>query len=115
MTEIPGDIREFFKVAESDQGLPVYYLWVFDPDTGEVIVEHNEGVDPIEVHDHGDLARLVANPNRVHGYAYRIRGGWRITDWEHKPLGDPFILKRVVKSLDQGEKVSRVARTFDPR
>lgn len=113
---IPEDIQQFFKIAEVAAGLPTYYLWVFDPATGKAVVEHNEGVAPTEIHDHGDLAELVTHPNRVHGYAYRIRGGWRITDWEHKPVNDPYIVREVVHSLDQTHKMGHVAsRTFDPR
>jgi len=113
---IPEDIQQFFKVAEVESGLPPYYLWVFDPTTGKVITEHNEGVDPLSVHTHEDLARLVSHPSRIHGYAYRIKGGWRITDWEHKPVNDPYVVREVVNSLDQAHKVAHVgSRTFDPR
>ena len=115
MTNIPDDIRHFFHVAASEPGSPMYYLWVFDPETGQVVVTHNEGVEPVEHQDHDDLAQLVKHPNRLHGYAYRIRGGWRITDWEHKPVGDPYITKQVVKSLDGAQRISKTTRTYDPR
>lgn len=101
---VPEDIHQFFKVAEVEPGLPVYYLWVFDPVSGKAIVEHNEGAHPTAIHDHGDLAESVSHPNRVHGYAYRIKGGWRITDWEHKPVNDPYIVREVVSALDQETK-----------
>lgn len=109
---VPEDIREFFKISEVEADAPFYYLWVYDPTSGEVIVTHNHEVDEIDTHTHEDLAALVPHPNRIHGYAYRIGGGFRITDWEHKPVADPFVKRQVVKSLSQ---VSKTARTHDPR
>lgn len=78
---------------------PIYFLWVFDPETGEVTLEHNEGRHAAEHVDHGHLAERVVHPDRVHGFAYKIRGGWRVTTWEHRPVDDPFILRKVKQAL----------------
>ena len=40
-------------------------------------------------------------PNLVHGYAYRIINGWRLTDWEHRPVDDPYTTSQVLRKLNQ--------------
>lgn len=79
---------------------PFYYLWVFDPQEDKVIAEHNERRHPAEHIDHSHLADRVPHPERVHGYAHRIRGGWRITDDSHRPVDDPHVLKLVKDALN---------------
>lgn len=81
------------------QTLPPYVLWVFDPDTSEVLIEDNRDHHPAQKVDHGDLGRLVTHPSKVNGYAYRIHQGWRITDHEHKPVTDKHIFKQVTRFL----------------
>lgn len=78
---------------------PLYYLWVHDPHEDRIHVEENESKHSAEHVDHGDLAKRVPHPDRTHGYAYRIRGGWRITDWEHRQVDDPHIVKKVKEAL----------------
>lgn len=89
------DLMNTLRVAKADG--PFYYLWVFDPQEDKIIVEHNESRPPHEHIDHGHLAERVPHPARVHGYAYRIRGGWRISDDNHRPVDDPHV-KALVKS-----------------
>lgn len=79
---------------------PMYYRWVFSPNTAEVDVSYNDEAHPTEVNTHGDLARARGEANLVHGYATRIGGGWRLTDWEHRPVSDPFIVAHVVNRLN---------------
>lgn len=82
---------------------PIYYLWVFDPQSDTIRIEHNEGRHPADRITHEDLARDVPHPERVHGYAYRIGGGWRITTWEHRAVEDPHV-KTLVRDALNGER-----------
>lgn len=86
-----------------EPGEPLYYLWVFDPIEDKVILEHNEGKHHAEHLDHSDLAKRVDHPDRIHGFAYCIEGGFRITDWEHRPLDDEHI-KETVRLALKGRK-----------
>lgn len=83
-----------------------YTLWVFNPETAKVILEHNGSKHPAHRIDHSELAERVPHPDRVHGYAYPLRhgGGFRITDWDHKPVKDPYIKRQVDLAL-QGRQV----------
>lgn len=98
---IPEEFKKLLpKVgAEVETGLPIYFLWIFDPQKDETILEHNEGRHTAEHVDHQELARRVPHPERVHGYAYKIKDGWRITDWEHRPVDDPHIQSSVRRAL----------------
>lgn len=79
---------------------PMYYRWAFDPASGDVHFGHNEDAHPSEIEYHGDDPVDKANQHR--GFAYRIGGGWRITDREHKPVEDPFVYSQIIKSLRDG-------------
>lgn len=89
-------IREAFTKFANPGSL--YYVWVFDPQTGEVDVHDGES-SSLDVPSHDDLARANPHEDRVHGYAYRIINGWRVTDWDDKPLEDPFIKRAVTEAL----------------
>lgn len=78
---------------------PAYVRFVFNPTDGEVELSHNHEGHPAHAPTHRDLA----DGHSVHGYAYRIQGGWRVTDYEHKPLNDTFIAARVVDRLTRDE------------
>jgi hypothetical protein len=99
---LPKDFTDLLpsKLAEQhhEEG-PVYYLWVFDPHEDKIILEHNYGKHRAEHVDHAKLAERVPHPDRVHGYAYKIVGGFRITDYEHRPVEDPHVLKKVKDAL----------------
>lgn len=107
--QVPADFRRLtgydslagLKISESisKPGQPLYYLWVFDPQEDKVHLEHNEDRHPAEHIDHSHLAERVPHPDRIHGFAYRIQGGWRITTWEHRPVDDPHVLDLVRKKL----------------
>lgn len=77
---------------------PLYQRWVFSPASGAVELSDNSG-DPLDVKYHGDLARELNEPNLVHGYAYRISDGWRLLDWDSKPVTDPFVYATVMRKL----------------
>lgn len=78
---------------------PVYVLWVFDPMTDQVIIDHNKGRNRALTKTHADIAPEVIHPSRLNGYAYRIRGGWRLTSDDHKEVSDPHVVRRVDQAL----------------
>lgn len=85
--------------AEPDDR-PLYYLWTFDPHTNEVHIEHNESKHPAHHVTHEEVAPHVKNP--VHGNAYSIKGGWRITEMDEgakEKAADPFITRKVEHAL----------------
>jgi hypothetical protein len=85
---------------------PVYYRWSFDPKVG-VALSHNEGkIDALMNYRDGSTA------DSVDGYAYRIGNGWRLTDREHRPVEDPYVVSQVVRKLQSFEnpKQSRKVR-----
>lgn len=82
---------------------PLFYLWVFHPQTAHVTLTHDWEGHPAHTKTHGDLARELNEPNLYHGYAYRIKGGWRVTDYDHKPVEDPFVKAKVVGALGHAE------------
>jgi hypothetical protein len=88
--------------AEKDDR-PIYYLWTFDPTDGKVYLDHNENKHPADAVTHDELAPHVTHPETVHGFAYSIKGGWRITDDDHTAVEDPFILRRVESAIEKKE------------
>jgi hypothetical protein len=102
LADIPEDFIELLpKTAAEPEDGPIYFLWVFDPHNDKVIIEHNEGRHPANHVDHRDLAEKVPHPERIHGYAYRIKSGWRITDYEHKPVDDSHVFHLVHQGLNK--------------
>ncbi len=102
MAEIPEDFKALLPkmAAEPDEG-PVYHLWIFDPHEDKVHVEHNQNRKPADHVDHADLSRRVPHPDRVQGYAYRIRGGWRVTTWDHRSVDDAHVLELIRAALNK--------------
>jgi len=78
---------------------PLYHRWVYSPRTDKVTMSDNKETHPARVRTHGDLAKEIDDSNAIHGYAFRIGGGYRILGYDHKPLTDPFIKRRVEKEL----------------
>ena len=100
---IPEDFKSLLpetKIAARPPGEPVYYLWVFDPQEDQVIIEHNEERHPAEHIDHSDLEKRVLHPEKVQGYAYPIEGGYRVTDTKHHAVEDKHIVDLVRRTLD---------------
>lgn len=83
---------------------PMYYRWTFSPDTGEVEVGHNDEDHPALVRYHNQLADKIDRAHVVNGYAYRISDGWRLSDDEHRPLEDPYVVSQVLRALNQGDR-----------
>jgi hypothetical protein len=96
---IPDDFLELLPQVGLGYDGPVYHLWAFDPVTAKVTIEDNESRHPAEGITHEDMRQSVYHPNAVFGYAYRIKGGWRITDEEHRPVTDPYIVNQVLRAL----------------
>lgn len=94
--------QTYSKTAEVKLAQQLYRRWVFSPGTGSVELADNDG-DPIDVRYHTDIARELNEPNLVHGYAYRIGGGWRLLDWDSKPVTDPFVIASVMRQLKASE------------
>jgi hypothetical protein len=107
---VPDDIQESFLVQASSPG-PLSYRWVFNPNTADVSLTHDEGPN-IEVEYHDDLAAKIDHSEPVHGHAYRIFNGWRVLGIDHKPVEDPFVLKQVQKALRGGPKVSQTSKSI---
>jgi hypothetical protein len=82
---------------------PIYYLFAFDQHTLKVHLAHNEDRHPADFITHDELAPHVKDP--VHGFAYAIAEGWRITEFgkdaREYPVEDQFILHRVVVALGE--------------
>jgi hypothetical protein len=84
---------------QEEDDRPVYYLWVFDPDTAKVLIEHNEDKHPADHVTHQDIGAHIHHPDKIQGYAYSIKDGWRITNDSHDEVKDPFVVKRVLSAL----------------
>lgn len=104
---IAPDLKSLLPVHVANQmndDRPVYYLWTYEPPldhtegNGKVYMDHNEDKHPAHHMTHDELAPQVTHPDKVHGYAYSIEGGWRITDDDHKEV-DPFIVRQILKAL----------------
>lgn len=97
------DIAPDFKALLPQTGLdydgPVYHLWVFHPEDDSVSIHHNKGRHPAEHVTLGQLRQENHHPETIHGYAYRIARGWRITDDEHHAITDPHVVEKVLKAL----------------
>lgn len=80
---------------------PVYYRWVFSPSDGQVRLSHNKESHPALIRTHKDLANDANEHGCVHGYAFQVGGGrYRILDYSHRALVDPFIKAAVKKAVE---------------
>jgi hypothetical protein len=100
MSGVPEDIKKLLDPREHSAPItgPFQYLWVYDPATDKLTVEHNQGKHPAFRKTHKDL-EPNAHPDAVRGLAFRIKGGWRIMDRDCHEVTDPFIVKRVLAKL----------------
>ena len=83
---------------------PLYYFWIFDPTTGKVFIDHNEGRPKAFEITHDDIRPDIIHPGRVNGYAYKIKDGYRITTEDDRPVEDPYILRAVLSALKREKK-----------
>ncbi len=105
MTDFPPEIQREAKpvlgITKPDE--PLYYAWVFNPDSGEATISDDHKRERRHKKHHIELADKVGHhPGRVHGYAYRIRFGWRITDTNHHPV-DSFVKRAVATAIREKE------------
>jgi hypothetical protein len=98
---IPDDLKALLPKQASplEDDRPLYQLWCFDPQTSEVHMDHNQDKEPAHHVLHRDIGGHIHHPDKVQGYAYSIKNGWRITNDEHKEVQDPFIVNRVMAKL----------------
>ncbi len=82
---------------------PFLYRWIFKPSDGTVTLAHDHEDHPAYTRYHGDLADEAWEPNTFYGNAFRIKGGWRILDGDHKPVNDPLIVKSVLQAIKDQE------------
>ena len=87
---------------------PFYYLWAYDSHHERVILEHNDDRPKNEEVTHSNILDDLPNdPDNELGYAYRIDGGWRITNDEHDPVEDPFIVDKIKKRIQEVESLDQ--------
>lgn len=103
--------RAMGTLSKIETGGPLYYRWVFTPSGVEL--SHNDDEHPANLQFHQDLGSEVNEQSMVHGYVYRIHNGWRLTDWEHRPLTDPYVVKQVVDAINNEEGI-RTASEQEP-
>lgn len=82
---------------------PLYYRFVIQPSNGKVTLRHHLEGHPADSNYHGQLAQEINEPGLVHGYAHRLKDGWRILDYESRPFTDPWVQRQVNKRLAQEE------------
>jgi len=71
-----------------------YHHWSYDPNTDTVTIDKGKtGED--------------------HGYAYRIDGGWRILDVDHKKVKDFYIFPKVLEALRGETEEAGEAKDYD--
>jgi hypothetical protein len=99
---IHPDLKELLpkrRLYDRDSLEPDHYLWTYDPSDAKVYVGHDRGRHPAHYLTHETLAPNVKHEGAIHGYAYPIEGGFRVTDWDHDEVKDPFVVKRIVGAL----------------
>ena len=103
---IPDDIKQLLDPAYDDSEYkgPVYWLWCFDPVKGKVTVATNEDKELTDTIGHEHIDPDATHAERQEGYAYKIRGGYRITDVQHRAVKDPFVKREVRKACEQDLK-----------
>ncbi len=87
---------------------PLYYRWVYSPTKG-VTLGSNQDDHPALVPYHQGLGGQADGQSLLHGYAYRIGNGWRLTMYDHKAVEDPFVVNQVVRTLNNEEEPQKRA------
>jgi len=99
---IPDDFKRLLDPGQDttpDPG-PIQHLWVYDPVENVVHITHNEGRHPAYRITHKDHHPEITHESSLRGFAFKIKGGWRIVDRASKELDDPYVTKRVVLALE---------------
>lgn len=81
----------------------IYYRWVYSPSTGDVTLSHNHEGHPADIRFHDELNGDRDEKDQINGYAYKVDGGWHLTDEDHKPVDDPHMLKVIDEAVQQAE------------
>ena len=97
--DVAPDFAALLPPTGMDYDGPTYHFWVFHPESDTVSIYHNRDTHPAEHVTHGQLRQEHHHPETIHGYAYRIPRGWRISDDEHRAVKDPHIKDLVMKAL----------------
>ena len=83
---------------------PIYYLWAYNPQDASVVITHNEDSPESKAVTHDELAPENKHPGRLNGYAYSIKGGYRITDEDGHKIEDPFVIEQIRKAIREEVK-----------
>ena len=91
-----GDLKsEDTWLMDQDLGTTkLYHKWSFDPNSNEIAID-------------GDK---IGEDN---GYAYRLDGGWRITDIDHKKVEDFYIINKVLEALKDKKNTEGEDHDYD--
>ncbi len=98
---VPEDFKALLDPGKDTTPIkgPITYLWVYDPQENKVTLTDNESRHPAHRITHREFAQEVTHPSTIRGFAYKIRGGWRITNREHQEVEDPYVVKLVLHAL----------------
>lgn len=99
---IPEDLKRLMDPGQShdpDSG-PISWYWVYDPVDNVVHIDHNEGRHPAYRITHKDHHPEITHESSLRGFAFKIKGGWRIVDRASKEIDDPYITNMVVAALE---------------
>lgn len=91
---------------------PVYYRWTYSPSTGDVDLSHNHECHPSKVPTHGTMCQRRPESDLSVGYAYRLQGGWRIVDGDHRPVTDPHTVAKVIEHVGHAENFTKTAHNL---
>jgi hypothetical protein len=95
---IPGEAMPKAASATATAA-PFRLLWAFAPSSGRTHLYDESDHHPAEAPTHDTIARDLGEVGTSHGYAYSIPGGWRVLDYHHQPVADPFVRRQVVDRL----------------
>jgi hypothetical protein len=102
MTSLPDEIKKLLDPGQShepDPG-PIQHLWVYNPVENVVHITHNDGRHPAYRITHKDHHPEITHESALRGFAFKIKGGWRIVDRESKEIDDPYVVSLVVRKLE---------------
>ena len=102
MTSVPDEIKRLLDPGQThdpDPG-PISWLWVYSPVDNIVHITHNEGRHPAYRITHKDHHPEITHESAMRGFAFKIKGGWRIVDRASKEIDDPYVTKMVVLALE---------------
>lgn len=123
MTDIADDFKQLIPHISAEEQGDREYLWVYEPPEhegkeGKIHLANARTEHPADFPTHEDIATHVHHPDRRDGYAYEIKGGWRLTDSHHKSIrDDPYLEKLILAALrqeDPPQPLPRIRYHGDP-